>query len=324
MTHAIRIHEHGGPEVLRWEEVTLGAPGPGEARVRHTAIGLNFVEIYHRTGLYPMPLPGGLGTEAAGVVEAVGPGVTLVAPGDRVAYATGPMGAYSEARVMPVATLVKLPASVSDEVAAAAMLKGLTAWYLLHQTRAVKRGETVLITAAAGGVGLIFCQWARALGVTVIGTVSSAAKADLARASGCTHVLVPGQDDVAKRVREITGGKGVPVVYDSVGRDSLAASLDSLATRGLLVLFGQSSGPVPPFELRTLAVKGSLYLTRPTLAHYIAERAELEAASAALFDVIGRGDVKLQIGARFPLRDAAAAQRALSARETTGSTILVP
>jgi NADPH2:quinone reductase len=322
--HAIRFHEVGGPEVLRWEAVEVGEPGPGQARVRHAAVGLNFIDVYHRSGLYPVPLPSGLGSEAAGVVEAVGPGVTEVAPGDRVAYGTGPLGAYAETRLVPASVLVKLPDAVGFEDAAGLMLKGMTVWYLLRRTRPAQAGETVLLTAAAGGVGLLFCQVARALGVRVIGTVSSAAKAELARAHGCEHPLVVGEVDVAKRVRELTGGAGVPVAYDSVGKDSFPASLDSLAPRGLLVSFGQASGPVPPLDIRVLSQKGSLYLTRPTLGAYTATRAELAAGAEALFGWVASGAVRSAASARFPLREAARAHAALEGRATTGSTVLVP
>jgi NADPH2:quinone reductase len=324
-THAIRIHETGGPEVLRWEDVDVPEPGPGQAQVRQTAIGLNFIDCYHRSGLYALPLPTGLGSEGAGVVTAVGPGVTEVAIGERVAYGSGaPPGAYAELRNLPAAALVRLPEGVTDAQAAAVMLKGLTAHYLLRRTYQVKSGETVLLHAAAGGVGLIFCQWARALGVTVIGTVGSEAKAELARAHGCAHTLVHGQDDIAKRVRELTGGRGVPVVYDSIGKDTFMASLDALAPLGLLVSFGQSSGVVPPFDLRVLSDKGSLYVTRPSLRTYAAKRDDLIEGAEALFEIITGGKVKVEIGATFPLRDAAEAHRALEGRRTTGSVILQP
>jgi len=322
VTHAIRIHEHGGPEVLRWERVEVGEPGPGELRIRQTAVGLNFIDVYHRTGLYPVgALPAVLGREAAGVVEAVGPGVAGFAPGDRVAY---PMeaGAYCEARCVRAAALVRLPDAIDDVLAAAAMLKGLTAWYLLRRTYRVRAGDTVLIHAAAGGVGLIACQWARKLGATVIGTVGDAAKADLARAHGCDHAVLYRDEDVVARVREITGGRGVPVVYDSVGRDTLERSLDCLAPRGLLVSFGQSSGSPPPLDLQGLSRRGSLYATRPTLATYIADRAEYEEGAAELFDVLASGAVRVRVGATRPLSETAHAHRDLEARRTTGSTVL--
>jgi NADPH2:quinone reductase len=324
MPKAIRVHAPGGPEVLSWEELPVGEPGPGEARVRHTAIGLNFVDTYHRTGLYKLPLPFTPGQEAAGVIEAVGPGVDELALGDRVAYGTGPVGAYAQARVMEAARLVRLPPKIDDRTAAAMMLKGLTAQYLLRQTTQVVRGDTIVFHAAAGGVGLIACQWAKHLGATVIGTVGSEEKARLARAHGCDHVVIYGQEDVAARVRELTGGRGVRVVYDGVGKDTFAASLDCLAPRGLLVMFGQSSGPVPPFDILTLTAKGSLFLTRPTLANYAGTKESLRAAAAELFDVVGSGAVRIQVPQSFPLQEAAAAHAALAARMTTGSTVLVP
>ncbi len=322
---AIRIRDFGGPEVLRYETVEIGEPGPGQARVRHTAVGINFIDVYHRTGLYAVPLPSGLGVEGAGVVEAVGPDVTDVAPGDRVAYGSGvPPGSYAEAHLVPTASLVRVPDGISDEQAAAMMLKGLTVQYLLRRTRRAQAGETVLLHAAAGGVGLLFCQWARELGVTVIGTVSSDGKAELARAHGCAHVLIHGRDDIAACVLELTSGQGVPVVYDSVGKDTFAASLDSLAPLGLLVSFGQSSGLVPPLDLRVLSEKGSLYVTRPTLRTYVTRREDLLAAASELFEVVLSGKVKVEIGARFALADTAEAHRALEARQTTGSVILLP
>ncbi len=323
--HAIRIHELGGPEVLRWEEIDVPAPGPGQAQLRQTAVGLNFIDIYHCSGLYPLPLPAILGSEAAGVVEAIGPGVTEVAVGDRVAYCSGVApGAYAERRNLPAAALVVLPPAISEPQAAAMMLKGLTVHYLLRRTHRAQAGETVLLHAAAGGVGLLFCQWARALGVTVIGTVGTEAKAELAREHGCAHVLIHGKDDIVQRVRELTSGRGVPVVYDSVGKDTFATSLDALAPLGLLVSFGQSSGVVPPLELRVLAEKGSLFVTRPTLRTYTAQRDDLINAAEALFEVVGSGKVKTKIGATFALRDAAEAQRALASRKTTGSVVLLP
>jgi NADPH2:quinone reductase len=324
MTHAIRIHENGGPEVLRWEQVDVGDPGPGEARVRHTAVGLNYIDTYQRSGLYKLPLPSGLGSEAAGIVEAVGAGVTDLRAGDRVAYCTGPLGAYSEARVMPAERLVKLPDAITDEQGALMMLKGLTTQYLLHQTYEVKAGDTILWHAAAGGVGLIACQWAKALGVNVIGTVGSDEKAEIARAHGCAHVINYRRDNFVERVKEITGGKGVPVVYDAVGKDTFPASLDCLRPRGLFVSFGNASGAVPPFDILLLSQKGSLYATRPTLFTYAGTRPALLAMSKQLFDMVGSGKVKLEARQRYPLREVARAHADLQARRTMGSTLLVP
>ncbi len=324
MVTKIQIAEVGGPEVMKIVDVELGEPGPGEARIRHTAIGLNYIDTYHRTGLYPVELPSGLGIEAAGVVEAVGPGVTEVLPGDRVAYAGGPVGAYAQARVMPVAPLVPLPDEISDSQAAAMMIKGLTAQYLLRQTFVVKAGDTVLIHATAGGVGLLLCQWAAHLGATVIGTVGTDEKADLVRAHGCHHVIVYTREDFTERVRDLTAGKGVPVVYDSVGKETWEGSLDCLALRGLMVSYGNASGPVPAFEPGVLALKGSLYVTRPTLFSYAATRQELLAMSQELFEVVRSGAVKVSVRQTFPLAEAADAHRALEARETTGSTVLLP
>jgi NADPH2:quinone reductase len=324
MTHAIRIHQTGGPDMLRWEVVELPAPAAGEVRLRHTAIGVNFVDTYFRTGLYPTKLPAVLGSEAAGVIEELGEGVTGFAKGDRVAYATGPLGAYSEARNIPAAHLVKLPDAIDDVTAAASMLKGMTAQYLARRTHAIQKGETILVHAAAGGVGLILCQWAKHLGATVIGAVGSEEKAKLAREHGCEHVVFYRTEDVPKRVRELTNGAGVPVVYDSVGKDTFAASLDCLKPRGLLVTFGQSSGPVPPFDPRVLAHKGSLFLTRPMLADYVRARPELEATARELFDVIAAGVVKIMAAQTYPLRDAERAHRDLEARKTKASTVLLP
>ncbi len=324
MAKAIRFHEKGGPEVLRLEDVTLGDPGPGEARVRHAAIGVNFVDTYFRTGLYPATLPSGLGTEGAGVVEAVGPGVTHVRPGDRVAYAGGPLGAYSEARVMPAGGLVKLPDGVDERTAAAMMLKGLTVQYLIRRTHRVARGETVLFHAAAGGVGLIACQWLKALGATVIATAGSDEKAALAKAHGADHVIVYTRESFPERVRELTGGRGVPVVYDSVGKATFLGSLDCLQPMGLMVTFGNASGPVQAVDLSLLTQKGSLFVTRPTLFTYIAKREDLEAMAAELFEVVRSGQVKIEIGRTFPLAEAARAHRELEARHTTGSSILLP
>ena len=323
MPFAIRFHQTGGPEVLRWEEVTVGDPAPGEARVRHEAVGLNFIDTYHRGGLYPLPLPSGLGREGAGVVEAVGDGVTDIKPGDRVAYGSGPLGAYSEVRCMPADRLLKLPDSLSCRIGAAMMLQGLTAAYLLRHTFPVKRGDQILIHAAAGGVGLIACQWAKALGATVIGTVSTEAKAELARKNGCDHVILYSREDVAKRVREITG-EGVAVVFDGVGKDTFMGSLDSLRPRGTMVTFGNASGAVPPFDPLLLAQKGSLFVTRPILDHYAGKRSDLLALGAELFGVVASGQVKIEINQAYALSDAAQAHRDLEARKTTGSTILVP
>ncbi len=321
MTHAIRIHQTGGPEVLKWESVQVGEPGPGQVRLQHRAVGLNYIDVYHRSGLYPIQLPATLGLEAAGVVEAVGPGVTEVKVGDRVAYASGPMGAYSEARLMQADRLVVLPGVISDGQAAAMMLQGLTAQYLLRRTYRIRRGDTILVHAAAGGVGLIMCQWAKHLGATVIGTVGNEQKAALARAHGCDHTIIYTQEDFLERVLDITNGQKVQVVYDSVGRDTFERSLDCLAPLGMLALFGQSSGTVPPLDLGLLAAKGSLFVTRPTLATYTARRADLLAGAAELFEVVEQGIVKITINQRYPLREAERAHRDLEARKTTGSTI---
>ncbi len=321
MTHAIRIHQTGGPEVLKWESVQVGEPGPGQVRLQHRAVGLNYIDVYHRSGLYPIQLPATLGLEAAGVVEAVGPGVTEVKVGDRVAYASGPMGAYSEARLMQADRLVVLPGVISDGQAAAMMLQGLTAQYLLRRTYRVQRGDTILVHAAAGGVGLIMCQWAKHLGATVIGTVSNEQKAALARAHGCDHTILYTQEDFLERVLAITNGQKVQAVYDSVGKDTFERSLDCLAPLGMLALFGQSSGLVPPLDLGLLSTKGSLFVTRPTLATYTARRADLLAGAAELFEVVEQGIVKITINQRYPLREAERAHRDLEARKTTGSTI---
>lgn len=324
MTRAIRFHHTGGPEVLRWESVDVPPPAAGEARVRHRAIGLNYIDTYHRSGLYPLALPSGLGQEGAGTVEAVGAGVTEVRVGDRVAYAGGPLGAYAEVRNLPAQYLVPLPEAISFEDGAAMMLQGLTAQYLLRSTYRVQAGETVLIHAAAGGVGTIACQWAKALGATVIGTVGSDAKVELARANGCAHVVVTSRECFAARVREITGGEGLPVVFDSIGQHTFADSLACLRRRGLMVLFGASSGPVPPLDIMELMRKGSLFLTRPTLGDYAASRAELLAMAAELFAVVASGQVRITIGQRYALADAARAHADLQARRTTGSTVLLP
>ena len=324
MNHAIRIHQTGGPDVLCWETVDVPAPAAGEATVRHHAVGLNFIDTYHRTGLYPLPLPSGIGLEGAGVVEAVGDGVPDLKVGDRVAYAGGPLGAYAQVRNIPAHRLLKLPDAIDFKTAAAMLLQGLTATYLFRRTYRVQPGDAVLIHAAAGGVGLIACQMAKALGATVIGTVGSAAKGELARAHGCDHVIDYSREDFTRRVREITGGEGVPVVYDGVGKDTFMGSLDSLRPLGMMVAYGNASGPVPPFDLLLLTQKGSLYITRPTVANYTAKRADLEALGAELFEMVGSGRVRIEINQTYPLADAAQAHRDLEARRTTGSTILLP
>jgi NADPH2:quinone reductase len=325
MAKAIRVHEHGGPEVLRYEDHDAGKPGKGEALIRHTAIGLNFLDTYFRSGLYPAPagLPLIPGNEAAGEVLEVGEGVDWVKPGDRVAY-VGPLGAYAQERVIAADRLVKVPEGVSDEEAAGMMLKGMTVEYLLLRTYPVKPGDTVLYHAAAGGVGLIFGQWARKLGVTLIGTVGSAEKAELAKAHGYEHVINYRDEDFVARVKEITGGRMCDVVYDSVGKDTFPASLDCLRLRGMFVSFGQSSGPIPPFNMAILSQKGSLYATRPTLFQYIATREELEASAGALFDVVKSGDVQIRVNQRYALADAAKAHADLEGRKTTGTTVLIP
>ncbi len=324
MTHAIRFERTGGPDVLSFEEIALKAPGDGEVRVRHTAVGVNFIDIYHRTGLYKVPLPSGLGLEAAGVVESVGAGVTRFREGDRVAYASGPIGAYSEAHNIVANRAVKIPDGVGDDVAAAILLKGLTAHYLLRRTYKVEPGTTILFHAAAGGVGMIAIQWARSLGATIIGTVGSDNKVELARRLGCHHVIVSSRENIAGRVREITGGKGVPVVYDSVGRDTFMATLDSLSPLGMFVSFGNASGPVPPFDGALLAQKGSLYFTRPTLANYVTTPEELDTAAGELFDLVARNVIRKSEPKRFPLAQAAEAHQALESRQTTGSLVLIP
>ena len=325
MTHAIRFHKTGGPEVLQWEDVSVPQPGPGEALIRHKAVGLNYIDTYHRTGLYPVPLPSGIGLEAAGVVEAVGTGVTEFKPGDRVAYCNGPLGAYAEVKVHPAERLVKVPEGISFEQAASMMLQGLTVQYLLRRMLYVpKAGDTVLWHAAAGGVGLIACQWAKALGINIIGTVSSEEKAKLARENGCTHTVIYTKEDFQARVMEITGGKKVPIVYDSVGKDTWAKSLECLQGRGLMVSFGNSSGAVGPVELGILGAKGSLYVTRPSLMGYVGKRDELVAAAKDLFDMVLSGKVKVGARQSYALKDAAQAHRDLEARKTTGSTVLVP
>jgi NADPH:quinone reductase len=324
MPHAIRIHAYGGPEVLQWEPLDPGEPARGEVLIRQTAVGLNFIDVYERTGLYPNPLPAGLGREAAGVVEAIGPAVRGIAVGDRLAYVSSQGGAYAQYRRMPADRVVAIPDGVSDRLAAAAMLKGLTAQFLLRRTHRVKKGDTVVVHAAAGGVGLIAAQWARDLGVTVVGVIGSDAKAEVARAHGCHHTLVLGRDDLAARVRELTKGRGADVVYDSIGKDTFFASLDSLKPLGLMVSYGNASGPVPPIQPLELAKRGSLFLTRPTLYHYIATRNELTRAARELFEVIGRGAVRIEIGQTYALQDVAQAHRDLEGRRTVGSTVLIP
>ncbi len=322
MVQAIRFEKTGGPDVLIWQQVSVDKPGLGQVRLKHTAVGLNYIDTYQRSGLYPMQLPSGLGGEGAGIIEEVGPGVTGLKPGDRVAYAGGPPGAYSEARVMPADRLVPVPDGITDQQAAAMMLKGMTAWYLVRRTHVVKPGETILIHAAAGGVGQIVCQWAKHLGATVIGTVGSDDKAALVKQHGCDHPIVYTREDFVARVGEITGGKKVPVVYDSVGKDTFFKSLDCLAPLGLLALFGQSSGSVPPVDLGILAGKGSLFVTRPTLNTYTASREDLLTAANDLFSVVKSGAVKISVNQTYPLRDAAQAHRDLESRKTTGQTVL--
>jgi NADPH:quinone reductase len=321
---AVRIHQTGGPEVLVVDEIELGPPAPDQVRVRHTVIGVNFIDTYQRSGLYKLTLPSGMGSEAAGLVESVGAQVTHIKPGDRVAY-VGVLGSYAEAANVPAFKVVKLPDAISDEIAAASLLKGLTAQYLLKRLYSVKSGQTILMHAAAGGVGQILCQWARSLGATVIGTVGSEAKVALARANGCAHVLQTGKDDIAANVRRLTGGAGVPVVYDSVGKDTFEASLDSLQVRGLMVSFGNASGPPPPIDLHQhLTHKGSLFITRPTLVHYTRTAEEVQQAADDLFSVIASGTVKVAVNQRFRLDQARAAHEALHSRATTGATVLLP
>jgi len=324
MANAIRFHKNGGPEVLQWESVDVGDPGAGEARVRHTAIGVNYIDTYHRSGLYKLVLPSGLGTEGAGIVEAVGTGVTDVRPGDRVAYSGGPLGAYSEVRVMPADRLVKLPDGLSDKIAATLMLKGLTVQYLFRQTFPLKGGETILFHAAAGGIGLIACQWARALGVTMIGTVGSDEKAALAKANGCTHTIVYTRENFVERVKQLTGGKGVPVVYDGVGKDTFPASLDCLSPRGMFVSFGNASGPIAAFDILLLSQKGSLYATRPTLATFTASRAAMLAMCDDMFSLVRAGKLGNEPRQTYALKDAAQAHRDLESRKTTGAIVLLP
>jgi NADPH2:quinone reductase len=323
MARAIRFHQTGGPEVLKLETAQVGEPGPGQARVRHTYVAVNFIDIYFRTGRYPLPLPNGLGSDAVGVVEAVGSGVNDVRVGDRVGYLLGPQGAYADVRIMPADVLIPLPDGVSDSTASTLMMKGMTTQYLFRQVYPLKGGETILYHAAAGGVGLIACQWAKALGVTMIGTVSTDQKAEVARAHGCAHTIVTSRENIAERVREITGGKGVPVVYDSVGKDTLMASLDSLQPRGALVSNGTSSGPVV-IDSMLLAVKGSLWVTRPAMIHYATPRAHMLEMAKELFDLVLAGKIRSEPNQTFALEDAAEAHRALEARKTVGATVLVP
>ena len=324
MTKAIRIEEFGGPEVLRWVDVELDEPGPGEARVAHRAVGVNFIDTYHRSGLYPVTLPSGLGGEGAGVVVSVGPDVDYIAPGDRVAYAAPtPAGSYSEERIMPAKWLTRLPDSIDDETAAAMMLKGMTSWYLLRRTYRVQPGDWILIYAAAGGVGTIATQWAQSLGAHVIGVVSTEAKRQLALAHGCEHALLA-DSDIVGQVREFTDGKGLPVVYDPIGKATVVTSMKCLKPRGLLVSYGNASGPVDSFNLLDLLKYGSLYVTRPTLWHYVTTREEVNEAAGELLAQFAAGNIKVEIGQRFPLRNAADAHRALESRQTTGSTVLLP
>lgn len=323
-TNAIRIHQYGGPDVLQYEEIDIADPAAGEARIRHTAIGLNFIDTYHRTGLYPMDLPTGLGSEAAGIVEAIGPGVTDVQVGDRVVYTGRPADSYSQCRNFSAWQLVPIPDNVTDEQAAAVLLKGLTAWYLIRRSYAVQAGDPILLYAAAGGVGSLLSQWAKHLGATVIGVVSTDQKAALARSQGCDHIVMADADDLAGEVRSLTGGKGVAAVYDSIGKDTFIASLDALRPHGVMVTFGNATGPVDAFAPAELAKRHSLFVTRPVLFDFIAERADLMAATAELFDVVGQGIVKININQRYPLADAAQAHTDLEARKTTGSTILIP
>jgi NADPH2:quinone reductase len=323
MVKAIRIHDTGGPDVMKWEDIDVQAPGQGEVLVRHTAIGLNFIDTYQRSGLYPLQLPAIIGNEAAGVVEAAGPGVSDLKVGERVASGSG-MGAYAEKRLYPAARLVKIPEGIDDRTAASMMLKGMTAQYLVKKTYVVKAGDTVLVHAAAGGVGLILCAWAKHLGATVIGTVGDADKAKLAKAHGCDHAILYRETDFVAKVKELTGGKGVPVVYDGVGKDTFMPSLDCLRPRGLMASFGNASGPVAPFSILTLSQKGSLYVTRPTLATHIASREDLVATAGDLFDVVKKGAVKIVVNQTYALKDAAQAHRDLEGRKTTGSTVLIP
>jgi NADPH2:quinone reductase len=325
MSKAIRIHEYGGPEVLKWEDVEVGSPGPGQARLRQTAVGLNYIDTYHRSGLYPLPsLPAVIGMAAAGVVETIGEGVTAVRPGQRVAYASPPPGAYAEERLMPADRLVALPEGIDDKLAAAMLLQGMTAQYLLRRTYRVQAGDPILVHAAAGGVGSILCQWAKHLGALVIGTVGSDDKAAIAKHNGCDHTIIYSRENFAERAREITGGAGVAVVYDGVGKATFERSLDCLRLLGMMVSYGNASGPVPPFEPAILSQKGSLFFTRPTLMHYTAKTEDLQAAARELFEVVGGGQVRIAVNQTYPLREAAEAHRDLEARKTTGSTVLLP
>lgn len=324
MTHAIRLHQTGAPELMQWESIALPPPAAGEVRLRHHAIGLNYIDTYHRSGLYPLPLPSGLGQEAAGVVEAVGEGVSEVAVGDRVAYATAPLGAYAEARNVPADVLVPLPDALSFEQGAAMLMQGLTAQYLLRRTYRVQAGDTILVHAAAGGVGTIMCQWAKALGATVIGTVGSEHKAELARANGCDHPIVYTRENFARRMRELTDGEGVPVVFDSIGKDTFMDSLACLRPLGLMVSFGNASGAVPLVDIGVLARMGSLFLTRPTLFTYAARRSDLLAMASELFDLVVAGTLRVEINQRYALKDVAQAHRDLEGRRTSASSILLP
>ena len=324
MTHAIRIHEHGGPDVMKWETVEVGKPGDNEILVRHSAVGLNYIDTYHRTGLYKIALPSIIGREGAGVVEAVGIGVTEVKVGDRVAYGSAPIGSYAESRLVSADRVVRIPDGVTDQQAASMMLKGMTAQYLIRRTHCVKPGDTILFHAAAGGVGLILCQWARHLGATVIGTVGSEEKAVLAKANGCHHVINYRSEDFVARVAEITGGKKCAVVYDGVGKDTFMKSLDCVRPRGMVALFGNASGKVEPLDLGILAAKGSLFVTRPTLDTHVATREDMVATANDLFDVVSRGIVKIEVNQTYALKDAAQAHQDLEARKTTGSTVLIP
>ena len=324
MPHSIRIDRHGGPEVMQWVDVDVGAPGPGEVRLRHTAVGLNYIDTYQRSGLYPLKLPSGLGSEAAGVIETLGPGVDGFSVGDRVAYAGGAPGAYAQARVMPSARLVKLPPGIDDRAAAALLLKGMTAHYLLRRTFPLKRGDLALVHAAAGGVGSVLVPWARHLGATVIGTAGSDDKVKRALAAGCHHAINYRTQDFVAQVRAITGGRGVDVVYDAVGKDTFMGSLDCLRPRGLMVTYGNASGKPPPLDPLLLSEKGSLFLTRPTLAHYTARREDLLLAAKAVFHIVRTGVVKAGIGQTYALKDAAQAHRDLEARKTVGASLLLP
>ena len=322
--HAIRFPQTGGPEVLRYEEVEVGDPGEGQVLLRQTAIGVNYIDTYHRSGLYPLPLPSGLGQEGCGVIEKIGKGVKGFKAGDRVTYASAPIGSYSTWRLMPAARVVKVPKEIDDKTAAKMMLQGMTAEYLLHRTYKVKKGDTILVHAAAGGMGLILCQWAKALGATVIGTASTDAKAELAKKHGCKYPIVYSREDFVARVKEITKGKGVPVVYDGVGKDTWPKSLDCLQQRGLMISFGNASGPLPPVNSGDLNSRGSLYFTRPTMGHYTATRPDLELSSGRVISAIKSGKLKIRINQTYPLKDAAQAHRDLQERKTTGSILLLP